>query len=164
MHNYIIYEKATGRIKSTVSYENESDINLNELTSNSYIEGTLTLSELRNSYIKNGEIKTMPEKPSYLHEFDYNLEQWVEPLGYLATLITDFTAQVNQRASDVILGKYPIYKQLNNIGTDDYTPMNNWINSIRDLSNSANDTISSAQDTQEIEAIYQDYLTQLMEL
>jgi hypothetical protein len=77
------------------------------------------------------------------------------------------TSSVNSAASEKILSRYSDHAQRNILAsgdTDLIAEAWDYINPIRDLSNSANDQISSAQDTQQIEAIYQDYLTQLMEL
>lgn len=158
MYNYIIYETTTGRITSTVTYENSTDILLNDLTDKSYIEGDLTLPELKQSYVKNNEIKTMPFRPSYLYEFNYSTEQWEQPTNYLDIIKSTTISQINQITSEVILERYPLYKQLNNIDTPEYEPMRIWIDSKRSKSNIASSAVTNATSENECNSILQNFI------
>jgi len=56
----------------------------------------------------------------------------------------NYTATVNQMASDKITAKYPIYKQLNIARTSDAEIMNTWIDSIRALAQVTKTAINAA--------------------
>jgi hypothetical protein len=59
---------------------------------------------------------------------------------------------INDLASQKITSKYPIYKQLNVSRTTDVTTMNTWIDSIRELAQTAKIAIKAAPTIVEIRA------------
>lgn len=72
-----------------------------------------------------------------------------------------YNLQINQLASQKILSKYPIYKQLNLARTDDAQVMYSWIDNIRNLSNIANANIETSTTLEQINAIVDNFKTEL---
>lgn len=67
--------------------------------------------------------------------------------------IKEATLAVNKLASDKILAKYPLYRQLNVIRTSDAEIMNAWIDNIRALAQTAKASISTAPSIVEIRSV-----------
>jgi hypothetical protein len=68
---------------------------------------------------------------------------------------------VNQLASDKILLRYPLYKQLNTARTEQAQAMYDWIDSIRLASNNAQDAIVLAVSVTELRSITLAFTQQL---
>jgi hypothetical protein len=105
------------------------------------IKGTYSSLEF---YVKDGIATRFPTKPDEFHIFNYDLSSWEVSDYYVNQVREVYTNRVNNIASELILNKYPVYKQLNNIGTEEYLPMRNYIDGIRNLANIATDAISIA--------------------
>lgn len=119
-------------------------------------------------YFKNNKPKQLPQQPTKYHIFNVTLEQWQEPEGYLQTIQTENTTQVNQLSSRKILPKYPIYLQLNlpyDFGQDsvEVQTMRTWIDSVRTLANTAKAEIASATTLEEITTIVDTFKQELAE-
>ena len=71
---------------------------------------------------------------------------------------------VNQLASDKILLRYPLYKQLNTARTDQAQVMYGWIDSIRLTANNAQAAINVAPSIGIMRVIVSDYKTLLITL
>ena len=72
MKKYVLYEKNTGRILAAgTSFDVDYMIN----SEHGIIEGK-TVESLETSYVQNGEVKTMPAKPSIHHKWDYAKSTW----------------------------------------------------------------------------------------
>ena len=65
---------------------------------------------------------------------------------------SEYIALINDLAGQKITVKYPIYKQLNVSRTTDVTTMNTWIDSIRELAQTAKIAIKAAPTIVEIRA------------
>jgi len=98
-------------------------------------------------YVKNGLFKQLPSKDTDYLIWDLFSESWLEPVGYLETLKTTNTAEVNKLAEGKILGTYPFYLQ-HNIGRDPTSllaiAMFTCIDSIRALAQTAKTAIGAA--------------------
>mgnify|MGYP000314768100 CR=1 FL=1 len=105
------------------------------------IEGAYSSLEF---YIKDEIAIKFPTRPDEFHIFNYELLRWEVSDYYVNQIREVYTNRVNNIASELILAKYPIYKQLNNIGTNEYTPMRDYIDGIRNLTNITTDAISMA--------------------
>ena len=114
-----------------------------------------------NAYYKAGIFKQLPPRTDFYLVSNLELEQWVEPEGYLQTIRADGSKQINQLASQKILSKYPIYRQLNIGRTSEAQVMYDWIDNIRDLSNIATANITQAVTQEEITAIADNFKTEL---
>ena len=112
-------------------------------------------------YYKDGDFKQLPTKPSQYHIWNLQTEQWEEPDGYLQTIRADGNKQINQAASQKILSKYPIYKQLNIGRTPEAQVMYDWIDNVRNLSNIATANITQAVTQDEITTIVDNFKTEL---
>lgn len=112
-------------------------------------------------YYKDGIFKVLPAKPSQYHIWNLETEQWQEPEGYLQTIQSDGNKQINQLASQKILSKYPIYKQLNLARTEEAQVMYSWIDNIRNLSNIANTNIEASTTLEQINSIVANFKTEL---
>lgn len=117
--------------------------------------------DLNNSYYKDGKVLPLPLKPDNYHTWNSFLEQWQKPEGYLQTIQSDGSKQINQQASQKILSKYPIYKQLNIGRTPEAQVMYDWIDNIRNLSNIATANITQAVTQDEITTIVDNFKTEL---
>jgi hypothetical protein len=71
---------------------------------------------------------------------------------------------INQLASDKILLRYPLYKQLNTARTDQAQVMYGWIDSIRLTANNAQAAINVAPSIGIMRVIVSDYKTLLITL
>ena len=71
---------------------------------------------------------------------------------------------INQLASDKILLRYPLYKQLNTARTEQAQVMYDWIDSIRLAANDANAAINIATSIGIMRVIVSDYKTLLITL
>lgn len=111
--------------------------------------------------VESAEIRDIPVKPDEYHEFNWKLKQWVAFPNYLTKIINDSIKQVNQLASQKILSKYPIYKQLNLARTDTAQVMYDWIDNIRNLSNIANANIETSTTLEQINSIVDNFKTEL---
>lgn len=78
MIDLIVYEIATGRVarQITVFDEYERDQNLRE--GEAYLLGSVNPATC---YVRNGEVKSYPEKPSDFMTFDFETEEWVDARG-----------------------------------------------------------------------------------
>jgi hypothetical protein len=79
----------------------------------------------------------------------------------LSTQKQEAITAVNTLAGDKITALYPLYKQLNVARTVDAQVMYDWIDSIRLLSNTANDGIVLAETVSEIRVLESQFATQL---
>lgn len=149
----------TGVFNSPDSYRDGVVIDNNLYVDISDVE--LSDNLLLNSYYKNNEFKQLPTKPSQHHIWNLALEQWEEPEGYLQTIQSDGSKQINQAASQKILSKYPIYKQLNLARTEEAQVMYSWIDNIRNLSNIANANIEASTTLEQINSIVENFKTEL---
>ena len=68
---------------------------------------------------------------------------------------------INQLASDKILARYPLYKQLNTARTEQAQVMYDWIDSIRLAANNAQNEVTIATTVVAIRAVIDDYKTYL---
>jgi tRNA splicing endonuclease len=79
----------------------------------------------------------------------------------------EFILEVNKQASDKILSKYPIYKQLNlsqDQTSSECISMYAWINQIRTLCNKTKDSITTATNMPEIKQIEAEFSNKLSTL
>lgn len=159
-------EKQTGLVKYT-SIPSIFPTNLEDLETDELFFIVTDKTNL-NYYYKNSEFKQLPEKPSRHHIWDLETEQWQEPEGYLQTIQTENTTQVNQLSSRKILPKYPIHLQLNlpyDFGQDsiEVQTMRTWIDSVRTLANTAKAEIALATTLEEITTIVDTFKQELAE-
>lgn len=162
MH-YLIIDKSTGFINQVITYM-AADVKPGVLQDDKFYvpyDGYLEAQELCKNYYYKNILKKLPIKPSLYHIWDIYSEQWIEPAGYLQTIQIDASKQINQLASQKILLKYPIYKQLNIGRTPEAQVMYDWIDNIRNLSNIANASIEQAATQDEITTIVDDFKTEL---
>ena len=106
----------------------------------------------------------LPSKPNDFSKFNYNTKQWEFEGNYLTRAKTLAYRNVNQTASDSILEKYPYYRQLNAIGTSEYSAMRAWIDEVRAESNVATSSIDLATDLATIEGIVEGFIAYLANL
>lgn len=105
-------------------------------------------------------------KPHNRKQFDYQIWDnvnfiWKLPDNYVEIIQNKAIEETNQLASQKILSKYPIYKQLNLARTDDAQVMYSWIDNIRNLSNIATANIEQAVTQEEITTIVDNFKTEL---
>lgn len=122
-----------------------------------------------NTYYKDDIFKQLPTRKNSYYTWNLSLEQWQEPEGYLQTIQTENTTQVNQLASQKIIQKYPIYLQLNlpyDFGQDsvEVETMRTWIDSVRTLANTAKAGIALATTLPEITTIVDNFKQELAEI
>lgn len=110
---------------------------------------------------RNNDLVELPLRQNNYLIWNLEIEQWVEPEGYLQTIQSDGSKQTNQLASQKILSKYPIYKQLNLARTDTAQVMYDWIDNIRNLSNIANTNIETSTTLEQINSIVDNFKTEL---
>ena len=95
-------------------------------------------------YIVEGEVFDIPNRPSMFHYFNYDTKKWdILTDGYLKVRSV-YKNHVNSEAAFYINAKYPEYKQRNILASGDSLLISQcwgYINSVRDLSNIANDKI-----------------------
>lgn len=85
----------------------------------------------------------IPCSPTEHHTFNYDTKNFDEP--NLSNYKGLKTLVVNKIASETILSRYPIHKQLNTLSEGgDINGMRDWIGQVRSLSNMANDSIAGA--------------------
>jgi hypothetical protein len=157
---YTFY-KSSGEIVENINVSEEVFNNIISETQYQYIEGSY---DNENYYIDNGTPVLKPLRPDIFHYFDYVDKLWKPADGYLVLLRNRYTTFINNWASDFITSKYPLYRQLNFIGTIDYEPMRIWIDEVRSLSNIANLDISNATSQEQCINYFETFKGQLNEL
>jgi len=149
---YTFY-KSSGEIVENVNVSEEVFSNIISETQYQYIEGSYNN---ENYYIDNGTPVLKPLRPDIFHEFNYELKQWQPATNYLSTIKTSNKEVINTLSGDMILRKYPTYRQIN-YNREPTAPatieMNLWIDAIRAESNIATSSIDSAADLATIEGI-----------
>ena len=136
---------------------NEELIEINEL---SYLE----INDV-NGFVfdnnNNKSITNLGKKPNDYSEFNWQTKQWDTLADWLDKAKADAVKQINQAASQKILSKYPIYKQLNLARTDEAQVMYDWIDNIRNLSNIANANIETSTTLEQINSIVDNFKTEV---
>lgn len=163
-----------------------------ELISHQVVEGQSykIVEELVQDYfidIETEELIKFPEKPSNYHQFNWTTKSWELIDSTHSQLKIDVKARLNEITSLKILARFPETKQRNMLARqleltiaqsiskrplthDENTEFNsmldewNWVKQVRDSSNIATAAIDSATTAEEIETIYQNYLTDLENL
>jgi hypothetical protein len=111
-------------------------------------------------YVKEGVFNLLPAKDTEYLVWDLASESWLEPVGYLDTLKTTNTVEVNRLAGDKILSIYPFYLQ-HNIGRDivsaEAVTMFAYIDSIRALADAAKISIAASTTLKDIRTIMNAY-------
>ena len=158
------FYKENGEI--TVNLESSLEVRQStvDARNESWIDGSFSSEKY---YMDNNTAVEKPPKPDKYSIFNYATKEWEYPVNYLSTVKANTQSLVNVVAGEKITSKYPEYKQRNILASNDtefITATWDWINSIRNLSNTTNDAINNAQNVQEIENIYQHFLSNLTEL
>lgn len=118
-------------------------------------------SNFANKYFSLGKFIDIPPKPNDYSEFNWQTKQWVAVDSWLDKAKADSVKQINQAASQKILSKYPIYKQLNIGRTPEAQVMYDWIDNVRNLSNIATASIEQAMTQEQIDSIVDNFKTEL---
>ena len=145
----------TGKIVSLLESSEEVRLSTAETLQCSYIDGLYSGDDY---YIADGQAIAKEPKPSPYHIFDYTSKTWILDTFSLDYMKSSCILTVNSLSSDKITARYPIYKQLNNIGTSEYDAMRSYIDNIRNLSNIANDSINLATTIEECKDILQTFI------
>lgn len=153
--DYTFY-KNTGEITFNVNCSDEVLSSLLQTSEDSYIAGNFSSETY---YIEAGVAIEKPVQPSRFHIFNYTTKIW--ELSSLDTAKNSYKMQINSYSGDIILSRYPYYRQLNNIGTSEYEPMRLYIDSIRDKSNLAASQIDLTTTTDECQAILDTFIAEI---
>ena len=111
--------------------------------------------------VETAEIRDIPPKPNDYSDFNWETKQWELDPDWVIKARVNSTEKINQFASQKILSKYPIYKQLNIGRTSEAQVMYDWIDNIRNLSNIATASIAQAVTQEEITPIVDNFKTEL---
>lgn len=113
------------------------------------------------------EVGVHEKQPDKDYVWDKTTFSYVLPDNYLDILKTRTIDLVNKQASDKILSKYPIYKQLNlsqDQASSECMSMYTWINQIRTLCNKTKDSIALATNVPEIKQMEAEFTNKLSAL
>lgn len=160
MPDYIIFDKLNGKPRQSVSCDSGQIFSQLLENNDSFIE-VETFYNITEIWIAGEEIKFIPPKPDNYSEFNWQTKQWDALADWLDKAKADAVKQINHLASQKILSKYPIYKQLNIARTDDAQVMYSWIDNIRNLSNIANANIETSTTLEQINSIVDNFKTEL---
>lgn len=102
-----------------------------------------------------GVVVARPPRPFPWHAYNWIDNEWVFDDNSVDDLRDSYIDLVNGIAAEKITGKYPIHKQMNNIGTPEYDEMREWIDNIRFIASSAKIQIKELTSKEEMDKIYE---------
>jgi len=163
---YYIKVNTIGKIEEAmISSSSEvlvtDDYTLIEVTEEMFNEIRTSLHYWDSQFIK------VPIAPDVYHEFDYVFREWRPMDDYLSRARVQNKEAINSLSSDIIIKRYPIYRQINYNrapAAQSTIDMNSWIDEIRGSSNIANTSIDLVTDLTTMENIVNAFQTEVANL
>jgi hypothetical protein len=124
------------------------------------IESDLSLDEILNNHYYDNGLVSLPTKPHNYCSFNYTTKQYVD--YDLDNCKSEYKLMINALTNNVIIDKYPMYRQNNILASGNQTLIDecwDFINSKIVISNNTNDNIMNSTTVEEIDNHYKYFQT-----